>query len=111
MPKVFEINKNLLVQLSNYKHTFDTLTVNGNMIMTKNRRTTKLANTLIVKGDLVIQEYHGLLKLADTLIVTGAIEVDSCDNLRLLANKVEAQSVDVFSCENFNEKLITLKAA
>ena len=104
MPKELTIKKRLQVEQVNYLHTFDTLTVKGDVTLSKNRRTKKLANTLIIEGDLFIEEFHGLLKLADKLIVKGSIEVTNCENLKLLANTLECESACVVDCENFSQK-------
>lgn len=104
MPKQVEIKKDLVVEAANYLHTFETLTVKGNMTISKNRRCSKIADTLIVEGDLVIEEFHGLLRLADKLVVSGHVEISDCDQLKLIGSQISAKSISVIDCEKFTQK-------
>jgi hypothetical protein len=104
IPMNLVIDKNLKIEQTNFIHTFDTLEVKGDMVVSKNRRCRKIANTLIIHGDLLIEEFHGLLKIADKLIVKGNIEVSNCESLKLMASDIEAQSVCIIDCYNFNQK-------
>ena len=101
MPAELVVNKTLTVEKANFIHTFDKLTVKGDLFFSKNRRCKKIAKTLIVEGDVVIEEFHGLLKLADELIVKGSIEIEDCDNLKLLADMVKCEGAFVCSCPHF----------
>lgn len=101
MPKVLEIKKSLKIELVNFIHSFDSLTIKGDAILKGNRRCKKLASTLIVEGDLIVEDFHGLLKLADKLIVKGSVEMVNCENLKLLANTVDAESVYIEDCPHF----------
>lgn len=103
IPKTLEIKKTLTIDQVNYIHTFDSLTVRGDIFLTKNRRCKKIASTLIVEGDVVIEEFHGLLKLADKLIVKGSIEIEDCENLKLLADEIQCESAFISACPHFKK--------
>lgn len=109
IPKVLEINKSLNIEKTNFIHSFDKLTVNGTTTLSKNRRCQKLAKELIINGDLIIEEFHGLLKIADKLIVKGSIEITDCENLKLLASEIEAESICIVDCNRFTQKITNIE--
>lgn len=105
MPENLTINKNLTIEATNFVHTFNCLTVKGDMFLSKNRRCRKIASTLVIEGDLVIEEFHGLLRVADKLVVKGVIEITNCESLKILADQIEAESICVVDCYNFTQKI------
>jgi len=105
IPENLVVNKDLKIEETNFIHTFNRLEVKGDVFLSKNRRCRKIANELIVHGDLVIEEFHRLLKVADKLIVKGVVEITNCEELKLLSHRIEAKSICIVDCFNFNQKI------
>ena len=106
IPKDLVIKKNLNVDKVNFIHTFDKLEVQGDAVLSFNRRCKKIASELVIHGDLILEEFHGLLKIADKLVVKGSIEVTNCEALKLIATEIQCdKGICIVDCDNFAQKI------
>ena len=106
MPKELEINKELNLKKVGVNHTFDKLSINGNLFLEQFNVSKKIANELIVHGDLVIEDCYHLLRVADKLTVVGDVELVECENLKVLAKELDISGlVSIIECDEFRQKL------
>tara|TARA_Y100000034_G_scaffold134332_1_gene202477 strand:- start:6245 stop:7171 length:927 start_codon:yes stop_codon:yes gene_type:complete len=91
LPSDLKVNKDLELEKVNFDHTFNSLIIEGDLVLEGNYRLTKLANNLVVKGDLELYDCMDLAKLCDKLEVQGSMEIIGCPNLIKLGDVVKVK--------------------
>lgn len=106
IPRELVINKKLTVKnIPLMKHQFNSLEINGDLIINNVLGKEIFADEIIVHGDLLIEDLEATLRLCNKLKVLGDVEIVNSHDLRILSKEMDIQgNVLVEDCESLLNK-------